>query len=66
MKFSLIEVDLSREISIATLPFAVSKIISIANHFNKPVNLATNVLDSMMKTSMPSRAEISDIYNNCL
>tara|TARA_B100001027_G_C16261033_1_gene329455 strand:- start:984 stop:2045 length:1062 start_codon:yes stop_codon:yes gene_type:complete len=56
--------DLSREISIATLPFVVSKIISLANKVNKPVNLATNVLDSMMKTSMPSRAEISDIYNN--
>ena len=56
--------DLSREISIASLPIVVSKIISIGNQFNKPVNLATNVLDSMMKSNMPSRAEISDIYNN--
>ena len=42
----------------------LKKLFPLANNFNKPVNLATNVFDSMMQTSMPSRAEISDIYNN--
>ncbi len=56
--------DLSREISIAAIPMAVFNIIKISNSHNKPVSLATNVLDSMMKESLPSRAEISDIYSH--
>lgn len=56
--------DLSREISIATIPIAVLRIIEIANKKGKPVNIATNVLDSMMTSFIPSRAEISDIYSN--
>ena len=56
--------DLSREISIASIPIAVFRIIELANKKNKPVNIATNVLDSMMNSSIPSRAEISDIYSN--
>ena len=30
---------------------------------NKPCYVATNVLDSMMIEELPSRAEISDIFN---
>ncbi|KGG12072.1 MULTISPECIES: pyruvate kinase [Prochlorococcus] len=56
--------DLSREISIAAIPMAVFNVIKIAREKRKPVNIATNVLDSMMKASLPSRAEISDIYSH--
>ena len=31
--------------------------------YEKPCYVATNVLDSMIEKSLPSRAEISDIYN---
>ena len=55
--------DLSRETTIPMVPIATSKIIKIANQLNVPINVATNVLDSMMNSSMPSRAEVSDIYS---
>ena len=55
--------DLSREISITSIPKVVKKIIELANSLNTPVLVATNVLDSMLTSPMPSRAEVSDIYN---
>tara|TARA_Y100001968_G_scaffold332488_1_gene390841 strand:+ start:1301 stop:2374 length:1074 start_codon:yes stop_codon:yes gene_type:complete len=55
--------DLSREINISNIPIAVSSIIKQAKIYGIPVYVATNVLDSMMIASLPSRAEISDIYN---
>ena len=54
--------DLSREISIPAIPIAVKSIIQIAKKYEKEVYIATNILDSMMTNSLPSRAEISDIY----
>lgn len=56
--------DLSREISITSIPMAVFNIIEIAKRNNKGVCVATNVLDSMMSSRIPSRAEISDIYSH--
>ena len=55
--------DLSREIGIPSVPIAVSAISQLAKHQNKPLNVATNILDSMMHAPIPSRAEISDIFN---
>tara|TARA_Y100001933_G_scaffold261111_1_gene314976 strand:+ start:1094 stop:2179 length:1086 start_codon:yes stop_codon:yes gene_type:complete len=55
--------DLSREISISSIPRCVLKVLDIAKKENYRVNIATNVLDSMMTSQLPSRAEISDIYN---
>lgn len=55
--------DLSREITITAVPIAVSSIIAIANSTSTPVNIATNVLDSMLTSSVPSRAEVSDIFS---
>ncbi len=54
--------DLSREISIPCVPLAVFNILKLARPSNKPVIIATNVLDSMMTKNIPSRAEISDIF----
>ena len=54
--------DLSREISIPSVPIAVQSILRIGLQKSKPVYIATNVLDSMMSSPLPSRAEISDIY----
>ena len=56
--------DLSREISIPAIPMAVFNVIKIANEMDKPVSIATNVLDSMMSKNIPSRAEISDIFSH--
>lgn len=55
--------DLSREIGIPSVPIAVSGIANICDQSNTPVNVATNVLDSMMSQKVPSRAEISDIFS---
>ena len=55
--------DLSREIRIAMIPGIVENIIFTCKKFDTPCYIATNVLDSMMKEKLPSRAEISDIYN---
>lgn len=55
--------DLSREISIPLVPIAVEKVVSISKKYKKDIYIATNVLDSMMTSKIPSRAEISDIYN---
>ena len=54
--------DLSREISIASVPMAVRSIVNLAKQKSRPVYVATNVLDSMMTSQLPSRAEISDVY----
>ena len=42
----------------------VMNLIKIAIEEEKPINIATNVLDSMMSSNIPSRAEISDIFRN--
>ena len=40
--------DLSREISIPSVPMAVRSILELANSYSCPVYVATNILDSMM------------------
>ena len=55
--------DLSRETSISMVPFATKHIIEKCKQKSIPVYIATNVLDSMMVNSIPSRAEVSDIFN---
>tara|TARA_Y100001968_G_scaffold333816_1_gene399809 strand:+ start:15437 stop:16498 length:1062 start_codon:yes stop_codon:yes gene_type:complete len=55
--------DLSREISIGLVPYAVETVLDVCLKQNKPCYIATNVLDSMMTVDLPSRAEISDIWN---
>ena len=55
--------DLSREIKISMVPGIVETIIMACKECNSPCYIATNILDSMMREKLPSRAEISDIYN---
>ena len=55
--------DLSREISIGLVPFAVETILEESIRQSKPCYVATNVLDSMIVNDIPSRAEISDMWN---
>lgn len=55
--------DLSREISIGVIPFAVDTILAHCINKNKECFVATNILDSMLSEPLPSRAEISDIWN---
>ena len=55
--------DLSREISISKIPYAVDTVINLARQYNTKCYVATNVLDTMITSSLPSRAEISDLHS---
>lgn len=55
--------DISRQISISLVPLVTNSVINSCHEKSTPVYVATNVLDSMMTSPLPSRAEISDIWN---
>ncbi len=55
--------DLSREISISRIPSATRFIVEICKQYAVPCYVATNVLDTMIRNTLPSRSEVSDIYN---
>lgn len=58
--------DLSREEPIEKIPFIQKLIIKKANRKHIPVYVATNLLESMVRSKMPTRAEINDIVNTLL
>lgn len=55
--------DLSREIKIEMIPLIQRKIVSIANSNNVPVFVATNLLESMVSSLQPNRAEVNDVIS---
>ncbi|MDB3946596.1 pyruvate kinase [Candidatus Pelagibacter sp.] len=55
--------DLSRYISLDKIPYAQEYIINVAKKLKKPVYIATNLLETMIQNSSPTRAECNDIYN---
>ena len=58
--------DLSKETEIEKIPMYQRKIIKLVKHHkNKEVFVATNLLESMIENSSPTRAEANDIFN-CL
>ncbi len=55
--------DLSRQVAIEKIPRLQKKIIGQARALDKKVYVATNLLESMVTASVPTRAEVNDIYN---
>ncbi len=55
--------DLSRQVPIELLPQAQKSIIQRARAAACRVYVATNLLESMVSTPTPTRAEVNDIYN---
>ena len=58
--------DLSRQIAIEKIPFIQRGIISCARAMETPVFVATNLLESMIKSSTPTRAEANDVASTLL
>lgn len=58
--------DLGVEIGDAELPGMQKKIIRMARSFNKPVITATQMLETMITNTIPTRAEVSDVANAVL
>ncbi|MCH8033921.1 MAG: sulfate adenylyltransferase [Bacteroidetes bacterium] len=53
--------DLSKEVPLQKVGVMQKYIVNFANKFEKPVYVATNLLDSMISGLQPNRAEINDI-----
>ena len=55
--------DLSRQIPIEGIPGAQKSIISRARKIGRKVYVATNLLETMVSSPQPTRAEVNDIFN---
>jgi pyruvate kinase len=58
--------DLSREVPLENIPMLQKAIIRKVALVKKPVNVATNLLESMIVNRKPTRAELNDILNTLL
>lgn len=58
--------DLGVELGDAELPGVQKRIIRLARSLNKPVITATQMLESMTHSTIPTRAEVSDVANAVL
>lgn len=58
--------DLGVEADIAQVPMLQKRIIQTCNAHRVPVITATQMLDSMQKSELPTRAEVSDVANAVL
>jgi pyruvate kinase len=58
--------DLSRQIPLYKIPFMQRRIISLARSKDTPVFVATNLLESMITSRNPSRAEVNDVVSTLI
>ncbi len=58
--------DLSRQVNVEKLPFAQKDIIRRSKRLGVPVYVATNLMESMVTSPHPTRAEVNDVYNTLI
>ena len=58
--------DLGVEIDVAQMPIEQKRIIAMCHRFQRPVIIATQMLDSMHDSPRPTRAEATDVANAIL
>ncbi|AHC51858.1 pyruvate kinase [Sulfolobus acidocaldarius SUSAZ] len=56
--------DLGVEVGLPSLPQIQRRIVKVARNYGKPVILATQVLESMVESPLPTRAEVTDVANS--
>jgi pyruvate kinase len=55
--------DLSRQVPVQQIPAQQKNIIGRVKAIGRPIYVATNLLESMVHSEVPTLAEINDIYN---
>ncbi len=58
--------DLGIELPIARVPIVQKQLLRLAGHLARPSITATQMLDSMVTSSRPTRAEVADVANAIL
>ncbi|MCW3067914.1 MAG: pyk [Solirubrobacterales bacterium] len=58
--------DLGIELPIERVPIVQKNLLELAGHFARPSITATQMLDSMVSSSRPTRAEVADVANAIL
>ncbi|MBF0187034.1 MAG: hypothetical protein HQL50_03820 [Magnetococcales bacterium] len=58
--------DLSRQVPLEKIPFVQRRIIAAGRSQGTPVAVATNLMESMIDSNLPTRAEINDVVSTLL
>ena len=58
--------DLGVEVPMEEVPVIQKKLVDKARHYAKPVIIATQMMETMITSLTPTRAEVNDVANNVL